>query len=311
MAAALVVVAMVVSQLVEPGKAEYHAGWYNMLLAALVAVTIVAGRRQIAAMQTTRTRIAALALLAGATIAGFAGIASGLFAPDNQTLVGAPGQRMRVDDLGGALSFPLAEGDATPSVTLERPLHPAIEIGEGARNAGSFILHTTPREVAFVEARDLRGNRLTITQPNGAVFLSPVLLMAQHQTIAGMDLPFDSFSVPAARRLVKAVLLDPAQAATFAPGSRSAGQPAVLFAVDDENDRPLPHAIALSAGGRIVGVGGLLLRASAASYPAVEVVAAPALFAVASGALLAIAGFIGTIAGARGATGRQPPPERS
>ncbi len=310
-AAALVAVGMVVSQLVRPGRAEYHAGWYNVLLAALVAIAVVAGRRQIGAMQTTRARVAALALLAGAAIAGVAGIAGGLFAPDNQTLVGAPGQRMRVDDLGGSLAFPLAEGDATPRVRLERPLHRAIEIGAGAHNAGSFILRTTPRDVAFVEARDPRGNRLTITQPNGAVFLSPVLLMQQRQTIAGMDLPFDSFSVPAARRIVKAVLLDPAQAGMFARGSEQTGQPAVLFAVDDENDRPIPHAIALSAGGRAVAAGGLLLRGTVASYPAVEVVSAPALVAVAGATLLAIAGFIGTIAAARGATGRQPPRERS
>ena len=179
----------------------------------------------------------------------FAGVASGLLAPDNQTVVGAPGQRVRVESLG-TIAFPIATGNAeiVTSVTVERPFHGALEVGERSRFAGNFILHTQLRSVVYVEARDLRENRLTITQPEGTAFLSPVLLMQHHQTIAGMDLPFDSFNVPAARRVVKAVMFTPAQAAMLLHGGARLGEPAVLFAVDDENERPLPHGIATECG---------------------------------------------------------------
>jgi hypothetical protein len=143
----------------------------------------------------------------------------------------------------------------------------------------------------YVEARDLRGNRLTITQPTGSVFLSPVLLMQHRQTIAGMELPFDSFNVPAEQRVVKAVLFTAAQAAML-PHNAEIGDPAVLFAVDDANDRLLPHAIALSSGGKSVRAGGLALRGRVAGYPAVDILSAPNLIAVVLSALVVAAGLI-------------------
>ena len=223
-------------------------------------------------------------------------MASGLFAPDNQTFIGAPGQRISVEALG-VLTFPLASTDApaSGSVTLERALHAPMELRESRSDAGNFILRTIPRSVVYVEARDLRGSRLTITQPAGSAFLSPVLLMEHRQTIAGMDLPYDSFSVPAARRIVKVVMFTPGQAAMLLHGGAKIAEAAVLFAVDDENERPLSNAIALSAGGRAVRVGGLSLRATVESYPAVEVVAAPNALATAFGTALVLGGMIGLL----------------
>ncbi|MGB8907244.1 MAG: hypothetical protein WCC84_00705 [Candidatus Cybelea sp.] len=296
--AALVVVGAVAFEILLPGQAVYHAGWYNVALAAVVTVALIAGRRHFRRANSPRARIAVAAVALGAAVAGFAGIASGLLAPDNQTVIGAPGERVAVESLG-VLAFPPASSDAraSGSVTLVRRLGGPMAIGERARDAGSFILRTISRSVAYVEARDLRGNRLTVTQPEGAAFLSPVLLLEHRQTIAGIDLPFDSFNVPAARRVVKAVMFTPAQAAMLLHGGADAGEPAVLFAVDDENERPLPHAIALSAGGRAARAGGLSLRAVVAGYPAVEVVAAPNLVAAVFGTLLVIAGVIGLLTG--------------
>jgi hypothetical protein len=292
----VVVAAAVALEIALPGRPLYHTGWCNVALIALVAVSVAAGRRYFHAARSPRARFAILALVAGTAIAGLAGVASGLLAPDNQTFVAAPGARVRVEALG-VLSFPLAGGEApvTASVTLERPRHAPIEIGERPRDMGNFILHTFARDVVYVEARDLRGSRLTVTQPTGSAFLSPVLLMEHRQRIAGIDLPYDSFNVPAARRIVKAVMFTSAQAAMLLRGGAQIGEPAVLFAVDDENERPLPHAIALSAGGRAVRVGGLSLRAAVARYPAVEVVAAPNLVAAALGTLLVLAGLIAMI----------------
>src|SRR5581483_2184922 len=148
------------------------------------------------------------------------------------------------------------------------------------------IVSAASRDVVYVEARDLTGDRLTITQPAGSVFLSPVLLMQQTQTIAGLTLPFDSFALPAAHRVAKAVLFSAQQAATLRGLSGSAPAPAVLFAVDDESGRPLPHAIAIARDGASVVAGGLRFHATVLQYPAVHIAAAPALAAVVAAAIL-------------------------
>jgi hypothetical protein len=275
-----------------PGKAVYHSGWYNVAIAALGVVTLAGGRRRFLQTRVARVRAALAVLIAGTVILVVAGVANGLLAPDNQTVVGAPGQRVRVESLG-TIVFPVstAQNGAAP-VHLERPFHSPLAIGQSSHAAGDFILRTQLRSVVYVEAQDLRGNRLTITQPEGLAFLSPVLLMQHRQTIAGMDLPFDSFTVPAARRVVKAVMFTPAEAAMLLHGQASPGETAVLFAVDDQNDRPLPHSIALSAGGRPVRVGGLVLGGSVTSYPAVDVVAIPNIGVTALGVLLLVAAAV-------------------
>ncbi len=293
---ALAVAGAVVVEIAVPGHAVYHAGWYNVALVALVATAIVAGRRQFRRALVPSARFAIFTIAVGAAIVGLGGAASGLFGPDNRTLVGAPGQRISVEALG-VLAFPLASTDAPASgfVTVERPRHAPMELGEHRTDTANFVLQTLPRSVVYVEARDLQGNRLTITQPAGSAFLSPVLLMEHRQTIAGIDLPYDSFNVPAVRRIVKAVMFTPAQAAMLLHGGAKIGEGAVLFAVDDQNERPLPNAIGLSAGGRAVRVDGLSLRASVESYPAVEVIAAPNLLATAFGTALVLGGMIGLI----------------
>jgi len=301
LATALVATAGVIAEIVLPGQPAYHTGWYNIGLAALAILVVVNGRKQWKAARGSRARMAIVAVAFGAAAVAVAGVANGLFAPDDRNVVGAPGERVRVEDVG-TLSFPLTGEDraAPVVVTLARPLHVPLEIGPHARNAGSFILRALPRDVVDVEVRDLLGNRLTVTQPNGGVFLSPVLLMQTRQTIAGMDVPFDSFNVPAARRVVKAILFSPAEAAVLmhdpgALGPERGRRAAVLFAVDDENDRPLPHAIVMSAGGAAVRAGGLWLRADVISYPEIEVIWAPNVAVVALGALLALAGISGLL----------------
>jgi hypothetical protein len=298
-AVASIVVVAVAAEIVFPGKPIYHAGWFNVALLALVVVTILGARKHMMTRaSSTRARVATIAIVFGAAMAGLTGAASGLLAPDNRSVVGAPGQRVRVDDLGGTLDFPLTateggERSAEVQVVFDRPQRSPLAIGERGRNAGSYVLRTTPRTVVYVEARDPRGGgggRLTITQPQGASFLSPVLLMQQHQTIAGLDLPFDSFAVPAAHRTVRAVLFTPQEAATLR-GMEGATIPAVLFAIDDEDGRPLPHAITLARSGATVSVGGILLHAVVLAYPAIEIVAAPALDAVLASALLLLGGL--------------------
>jgi hypothetical protein len=267
-AIAIVLTAAACVEIALPGRTLYHGGWFNVVLAALAVICFAGVRRR------------SLAIALGAAIVACAAIANGLFAPDNNTVVGAPGQSVRVNDLGGTLSFPLAQ----PGAQVQRPQFAGPLLT-------TFVLRPVQRSVVYVEARDSRGNHLTVTQPTGVAFLSPVLLMQQQQQIAGLQLPYDSFAVPAAHRIVKAVLFTPEQAAMMR-GLEGLASPAVLFAVDDENDRPLPHAIALCPDGRSVSVGGLLLHAAVLQYPAVEVIAVPSLVAVGIGALLVLGGFV-------------------
>jgi hypothetical protein len=301
--ASLAVTAGVLVELVLPGRGVYHSGWYNVLLAALTIVAVAAGRYVMKGAKDLRARLAVPAALLGTVALGLAGVANGLFAPDNHGVVGAPGERVRVEELG-TLAFPLASEDRAQAaaVTLERPLHVPLAIGESPSYSGAFVLRALTRDVVYVEVSDLRGNRLTVTQPNGSVFLSPVLLMAHTQTIAGMDLPFDSFNVPAAQRAVKAVMFTPAQAAVMLHGTAPPGAGAVLFAVDDENDRVIPHGIAVSAGGAPVRIDGLLLRGAITSYPEIEVASSPNISVVAIGSLLMLAGLAGLIGAYRPAT---------
>jgi hypothetical protein len=298
-AIALAVVGAVVVEVVVPGRDVYHTGWYNVAIAGLLAVAIGIARKRFTKASTNAARAAIVAIAFGASAAALAGIASGLLAPDNRTIVGAPGQRVRVDDLNGTLDFPLARaGEQLPPVILDRLGRGPLEIGDRSRNAGSFLLRGNPRDVVYVEARDERGGHLTVTQPSGLVFLSPVLLMQQRQTIAGLNVPYDSFAVPAAHRIVKVVLFSPQQAATLR-GMEGLAVPAVLFAVDDENDRPIAGAIALDPDGQTVAVGSLRLHATVLTYPAVDVIAVPALAPVAIGALLVLGGAIAKVLVAR------------
>jgi hypothetical protein len=268
------------------GRGVYHAGWFNVALTALIVATIAAARRAVALRRAEAAWTIAGAL--GGVICGFAAVANGLFAPDNHVVVGAPGQRVRVDDLGGSLVFPLAQ-----------PGMPADErVGFLGGTLTTFALRPKMRDVVYVEARDARGSHLTITQPTGAAFLSPVLLMQQHQEISGFDLPFDSFAVPAAHRIVRTVLFTPQQAAMLR-GMEGLAVPAVLFAVDDDNDRPLPHGIALCVSGQTIALAGLLLHAAVLQYPAVEVVAIPSLAAVALGTVLVLGGFAAMVSSRR------------
>ena len=292
-AAILLATAIVVGVFVElvlPGRDVYHYGWYNALLIALVVVLAFRVRGILRSTQTPRARWGILLAALGVGVIGFAGVANGLLAPDNRTIVGAPGQQVRLEEVGGSLAFPLAQdpSSAPDQVHLVRPGRAPLAVS-GTRDIGAFMLQPLPRSVIYVQAADARGNHLTVTQPTGAAFLSPVLLMQDRQTIAGMSLPYDSFAVPAARRIVKAVLFTPQQASQLHGFSGAPGN-AVLFAADDDSDQPLPHGIALAKDGETIALSGLVLRPLVLSYPAVEVIAVPSMIALIAGLLAILAG---------------------
>lgn len=271
-----VIVAAVLVQLLFPGRDVYHYGWYNVALAALIVVMLMQLRGSLTkAPQNKRARLVVVTL--GTALIGLAGIANGLLAPDTQTVIGAPGASVRVDELGRSVQFPLVESASKA--------FPPLEI------TGGFLLRPLPRTVVEVQAFDKRGAHLTVTQPSGSAFLSPVLLMQARQTIAGLNLPFDAFAVPAVHRIVKAVLFSPQQAAQLRAmtGSPSA---AVLFDVEDEAEHSLPHGLAFVRDGDTAEVAGLRLHPKVVQYPALEIVAIPNVIVVGVGMLFIIAGAV-------------------
>ena len=269
-----VIVLTVLVQIVFPGRDFYHYGWFNVLLAALIVVALMQ-LRGIAAKLPARTRTGMWVAALGVALVGVAGIANGLLAPDTQIVIGAPGASVRVDELGRSLDFPLVENGAN-----------AFPV---SYTADGFLLRPVPRNVVEIQAYDNRGAHLTITQPTGNVFLSPVLTMASRQTIAGMNLPYDSFAIPAVHREVKAVLFDAQQAAQLRALSGEPG-PAVLFDVEDEGGHELSHGIALARDGQTVPVDDVRLRPRIQYYPAVQIIAIPNLLVVGIGLVLIAAG---------------------
>ncbi|MDQ2873053.1 MAG: hypothetical protein M3R35_08005 [Candidatus Eremiobacteraeota bacterium] len=277
----------VLAQDVAPGRPVYHAGWYNVLIAALIVYALARFRRARRAVPGA----AALALLcAGGAIVAFTGVANGLLGPDTQTVIGSPGASIRNGDVNGSFDFPLAQNGS--SVVLHRGRSTLAVGPSGRRYSGGFVFWQTPRTVVYVEAFDTHGGHLTITQPTNATFLSPVLLMEQTTSITGMQVPVDTFSVPAVRRVVKAVLFSPQQAAQLHSTPAITGSAAVLFAVSDQNDRILPGGIGIVRNGAVRTLAGLRLRAATGTYPALVVASAPNLPILIAGLLAALAGVV-------------------
>ncbi len=283
-AAAVLALAAGMVEIVVPGRALYHLGWYNVAIAAVAIVGLAAARRAARTAATRARRVAAVAI-AGATLVGsIAVVASGLFAPDNHTVVAAPGETLVESAFGVHLAFPPLDAGGVPPTTVTADGRTIA--GRGV-DLGSVVARVVLRRVVAVRAFDRRGAALTVTQPSGSSFLSPILLMQAHQTIDGLDLPYDAFAVPPAQRSVRAVLFSPAQAAlmrTMTPNNHGA----VLLEVNDDRDRPLPHGIALVPSGETRSVGGLRVHVTVLRYPAVRLMAAPSAWALGLAAALAV-----------------------
>ena len=149
---------------------------------SLAPAANTAGRRRPADARASSSTFAA-------AILGLAIVANALFAPEPRTVIAAPGQHVAIQRWPARVPA-LAERRGE----FGAPGTCAGGDGEGAHYAGSFVLRAISRNAVAVAAANGRGERLTVTQPSGAAFLSPVLLMQQTQSIAGMDVRYDSFA---------------------------------------------------------------------------------------------------------------------
>jgi hypothetical protein len=179
-------------------------------------------------------------------------------------------------------------GDAT--ITVRRRDGSSLEVGSRPVPFGLWVVFAQARPAAYVVARDANGDRLTITQPANASFLSPVMLFRQTQRIHDRTFPLDTFAVPAAQRVVRILYFSPADLAAFGR-TQTAGTPngpaAVLSIADDAG---APAGIAMAQSGREIAAAGLRLTITLGTYPVLQVASAPQFGVMAGGLLIFILG---------------------
>jgi hypothetical protein len=294
-------IAAVGAQYFAPQWTWFHSWQYSgvLVLAALPLFGFIGSFRNNA--NEARAQRALVAIV-GALVCVAAGIGSGLLGPDSATLARAPGTTLKLPDSGVAVTFPnvdaaaLVRGDAR--LALSERDSASGDLGPGGRRfIGATALELRAQPAAYVEARDLKGRHLTITQPTGAAFLSPVLMFTDQIPLEGKTYPADQFAVPAARRQVRAVLFNVKDMPTgpHGPPASADGKPkgdALLFAVADELGRGLPDGIGFAPPGKDIELGGVRLRGTLGTYPALVTSSVPPVFAMWIGGLCFIAGAI-------------------
>lgn len=302
LAAAAAAIALVLAQVAYPRSTLYHTWQYAAALGILLAVLAAYAKRALRGGDGPPGRGFALAAL-GAAITGLAGLASGLLGPDTAIIAGVPGTVVPVPALGAAAFFSAGGADAiahgTGSVTLRRRGKPEIALsGAGRSLLGESLVYLEKRPVVSIDARDARGEHVTITQPSGSAFLSPVLLLRERQRIGAFSVPFDTFAVPGAHRIVRVLFFTAAELAAFRHASPDPAGPSVVLSASDDAGHPL--GIALGATGADVRLAGLRLRVTAGTFPALAIAAAPEPWALGAGLALVAAGLLWAAALRRG-----------
>ncbi len=265
--AALGALALVLAQEFVPTTPLYHTWQY----AALVAATVVV--LGLFAWSRFRAGERALALAAvGMLVIGLDGLTAGLIGPDTETIVRAPGAVQPLPDLKAAAFFAqadapeIAAGKAT--VLIRRRGEADIAIAPGARAyLGTSILWTQPQRAAYIVAREANGDRLTVTQPTGGSFLSPVLLFPKEQKIKDKTYRYDQFALPAKHRVINALYFSAADLieSSHGPVGTQKNTDAVLFGVND--DRGGNVALGFGPSGKDTLVGDVHLNATLGTYP--------------------------------------------
>ncbi len=291
---ALLAIGLTVAQDVAPARDWYHSWQYIALLALAIVVMVGYAWSARAGADGVAGRRLALAM-AGATATAVAGLLSGLIGPDTVTVVGTPGTVTPVPDLGVAAFFApvdaaaLARGDA--AVTLRRRGDGPVDIGTSPTPVGLSVVFTQLKPAAYVVARDLRGNRLTVTQPNNPSFLSPVMLFRQQQQIRDKTFPMDTFATPAQRRIARILYFSATDLAAFRHGlPGAANQPGAVLSIAD--DAGNSRGLTIAASGTPVTVGDLNLTITLGTYPQLVIASAPQPVVMLAGIVLFVLGCV-------------------
>lgn len=296
---AAVAIALTLAQDVRPGLDFYHTWQYAAIVGIAILLMLSYAWSARKGADGAPGRRIAIAMLGALTIA-VAGLLSGLIGPDTVTVGGSPGTVTPVPDLRAAAFFgaadaqTIARGDAT--VDLRKKDSAPVPVPPGGHlYLGTSIVSLGKHAAAYISARDLHGNHLTVTQPTNTTFLSPVLLFPNTQPIRDKVYPLDTFATPALHRIARALYFSADDAATF--NHLGSKQPALVISVNDDNGKAIGLTIAVS--GHEVTVGDVKLTATIGTYPDLSIAAAPHPAALAIGLLIFLGGTIAAFSTAR------------
>ncbi|HYK54518.1 MAG TPA: hypothetical protein VEV38_13420 [Candidatus Eremiobacteraceae bacterium] len=279
-AAAIALIAAV--EVAAPFAPLLHEWWLALIVTLGGAYVLVAG---IAVLRTSEGRASGVACLGGALLAGSFAFASFL-GGQPERVPAAPGQTYRpAHSAGVALVFPAVEAPTKAgilwpgTVSIQGPFGSQTAAPGQVVRAGAFVLKIDSGPIALVDARSANGQPVTVTQPNGADFLSPYL------TFTGFDgdKPEDYFAVPAVHRNVQV---------DYWSGlpSRGIDVPFLVMRIGEENGGTLFEGVAVS--GRPLKRAGLVLTFTLGQYPIVTASSAPPLLAFWAGVAMVVAGTL-------------------
>ena len=137
------------------------------------------------------------------------------------------------------------------------------------------LISAEPHLVATIEAWGMGGDRLTITQPLGSRFLSPMLTFPSTMEVAGFPLASDLFAIPARGRTVRAFLVTSTLMRDSRIARMSGGRAGVLWVVEDRGGRGLAHGIGFAADGSPTRLADVVLMPHLGLFPALRVASVP------------------------------------
>ncbi len=289
--AAIVCAAAATFFVLRPFQAALH-GWQFAVAAALVGAVLllqgIAGLRPL----TDEERFAALGALGGALLCAAMVAAAFAVGPPHE-IAGAPGQATSV--MPGASVFVDYPAAADAMFVPGAALVPVAVVAGNTRSelndgdqmkVGQYVLRAEAGPMAKVRATSPSGGRVTVTQPQGAAFVSPYLLFPARNGAQRLDL----FAVPPLHRTVNVVYYD-----SYRDDSRhiSIPSPFVIVQVAEENGGELFRGATVS--GKTIHGGGVNLTFLIGRYPLVMLGSAPATLPYIAGLLMLVAGLTGHI----------------
>ncbi|MDE2573292.1 MAG: hypothetical protein KGM44_12335 [bacterium] len=265
-----------------PGLAFYHTWQYALALVVAIGLTVFYALRE------RRYRLA----MVGVAVIGCAALYAGLTGADTETVARGPGQVVHAGG-GTVVHFPIADAAQVRAGSARLALSGRGSLAPGGRSyTQSSVLIAQMRPAAYLDATDLRGRHLTITQPQGSAFLSPILLFPTRAKLRDRSYPIDLFALPALERTVQAFYFSPSDVAEVRRAELGDGEPALLVALTDARRNLVPGGIGFLPQGVLTRIDDVRLTASIGRYPVLVVAAAPWPPLLIGGAVLAVLGVI-------------------
>ncbi|MBC5824958.1 MAG: hypothetical protein GIW99_08180 [Candidatus Eremiobacteraeota bacterium] len=229
---------------------------------------------------------AALGCLGGA-IAALALTYAAFVVGQPQRIQAVPGQTFRPGRLGSLeLRFPdapaqlLAAGRYPDTVTVQNGRTSAALTPGGIVRSGAYVFRGVTGPLALIYAATPRGMPVTVTQPDGAAFLSAYLTFP----IQVDGRPEDSFALPALHRVVSVAYYQGLP-------ERGIDIPFLIVGIAEEHGPGLSRSVAVS--GKTIQKSGVRLRFLLAHYPSVFMTSAPPAASVLAALGFLAAGIIG------------------